>query len=321
MRHALGLDSLTPAQTNQGWADLIWLAQSGEKQEISIADSLWLRAGFPFRQTFLDLNRDYFAAETRDLPVDPGEAAAAVNEWVEKHTAGRITELVTPDAFDEQTILALFNTVHLAVRWKHFDKAATQAEPFRLASGQQVDVPMMHARELEAPVARTSSYDAVALSTDGPVTVWIIVPRGDRTAAALLDGLTAARLESLYDAARPSTGSLALPRFTSEYEARDLVTDLAAMGMPRAFSPAEAQFPGIADVGGERLFISDVVQKTFVDFSEQGVEAAAASGAIMRVTSVPAAAFDIRADRPFLFVLSEKTTRAPLFVGLVRDPR
>jgi serpin B len=93
------------------------------------------------------------------------------------------------------------------------------------------------------------------------------------------------------------------------------------MGMPRAFSPADAQFPGIADVGGERLFISDVVQKTFVDFSEQGVEAAAASGAIMRVTSAPAAAFDIRADRPFLFVLSEKTTRAPLFVGLVRDPR
>jgi serine protease inhibitor len=46
-----------------------------------------------------------------------------------------------------------------------------------------------------------------------------------------------------------------------------------------------------------------------------------ASGAIMRVTSALAATFDIRADRPFLFVLAESATRAPLFMGLVRDPR
>ena len=46
-----------------------------------------------------------------------------------------------------------------------------------------------------------------------------------------------------------------------------------------------------------------------------------ASGAIMRVTSAPAAVFDIRVDRPFLFVLTENATRAPLFMGLVRDPR
>lgn len=44
-------------------------------------------------------------------------------------------------------------------------------------------------------------------------------------------------------------------------------------------------------------------------------------GAIMRVTTALAATFDIRADRPFLFVLAESATRAPLFMGLVRDPR
>ena len=38
----------------------------------------------------------------------------------------------------------------------------------------------------------------------------------------------------------------------------------------------------MADVAPERIFVSDVVQKTFLDFNEQGVEAAAASGAIMR---------------------------------------
>ena len=54
---------------------------------------------------------------------------------------------------------------------------------------------------------------------------------------------------------------------------------------------------------------------------EQGVEAAAASGATVGMTAMPVNQFDIRADRPFLFVLTEKATGAPLFMGLVRDPR
>ncbi len=121
--------------------------------------------------------------------------------------------------------------------------------------------------------------------------------------------------------ARVATGSLALPRFTTTYEAQDLEADLAAMGMPRAFSPNDAEFASIADVGPHRVFISKVVQRTFVEFNEEGVEAAAASGAIMEDTGMPLVEFDIRADRPFLFVLTEKETQAPLFMGLVRDPR
>ena len=320
MRTALGLGELN-GDVNQGWADLITLAQSGKQHQVSIADSLWLRDGVAFRQPFLDTNRDYFAAEMRELPADPDAAAAAINEWVEDHTAGRIKDIVKPEAFNEMTILALFNTLHLKVKWEHFEEDWTRDEPFTLANGEKTDVPMMHAGELEAPVSQTDRYDAVALSTKGPVTVWIVVPKEGVGADKLLGELDARRLEALYRDASVATGSLALPRFTSKYEARDLEADLAAMGMPKAFSPSEAEFAGIADVGPERIFISKVVQKTFVEFNEEGVEAAAASGAIMRTTGMPMVEFDIRADHPFLFVLTEKATQAPLFMGLVRDPR
>jgi len=320
MRTALGLGDL-PGDVNQGWADLITLAQAGRQHEVSIADSLWLRDGIAFRQPFLDTNRDYFAAEMRGLQADPDEAAAAINDWVERHTAGRIKDIVKPEAFHELTILALFNTIHLEVKWEHFEEDWTRDEPFTLASGEKADVPMMHAGELEAPVAQADRYDAVALSTTGPVTVWIVVPKEEVPAEELLDELDARQLEALYRDARVATGSLALPRFTTKYEAKDLEADLTAMGMPRAFSPSEAEFPGIADVGPERIFISKVVQKTFVEFNEEGVEAAAASGAIMETTGMPQVDFDIRADHPFLFLLTEKATQAPLFMGLIRDPR
>ncbi len=320
MRDALALGDLDLESLDQGWADLIWLAQAGEEPEVRIADSLWLRDGVPFRQSFLDTNRDYFDAETHDLPSDPGAAAAAVNDWVERHTAGRIKDIVSPQAFTETTILALFNTVHLKVKWEHFDEDDTGTDVFTLADGGMTDVPMMNARELEAPVLLTDRYDAVALSTDGPVTFWVMVPADGLSAEGLLDELGAAELQTLARDARVATGSLALPRFTTEYEAKDLEATLAAMGMARAFSPAQTEFPGIAGVAPDRIFISEVVQKTFVELNEAGVEAAAASGAIMETTGMPLNEFEIRADRPFLFVLTEKATGAPLFMGLVRDP-
>jgi serine protease inhibitor len=321
MRRVLGLDSMDLAALNQGWADLIWLAQSGEKHEVSIADSLWLRDGFPFRPSFLDTNREYFAAEMRALPTEPAQAADEINSWVEEHTAGRIKDIVTPSSFDAQTILALFNTVHLKVKWEYFDKKNTQPAPFTLASGERVEVPMMSAPDLEAPVAQTADYDAVALKTDGPVTVWVIVPKGSETAESLLKDLDAEQLEALYAKAAHAQGSLELPRFTTKYTADGLKENLAAMGMPRAFSPDEAEFPGIADVAPERIFIQKAVQKTFLDLNEEGVEAAGASGLIVGVTSAPANLFQIRADHPFLLVLTENATKAPLFMGLIRDPR
>lgn len=320
MRRALDLEDLA-GDVNQGWADLITLAQAGKEHEVRVADSLWLRDGVALRQPFLDTNRDYFAAEMRELANDPDEAAAAINDWVEDHTAGRIKDIVQPSSFNDQTILALFNTIHLKAKWEHFEDDGTKDEPFTLAGGEKTDVPMMHAFTLEAPVTRSERYDAVALSTKGPVTVWVAVPKKGVGAEQLLREFDARQLEALYRDARVATGSLALPRFTTTYEAQDLEADLAAMGMPRAFSPNDAEFASIADVGPHRVFISKVVQRTFVEFNEEGVEAAAASGAIMEDTGMPLVEFDIRADRPFLFVLTEKETQAPLFMGLVRDPR
>ena len=54
---------------------------------------------------------------------------------------------------------------------------------------------------------------------------------------------------------------------------------------------------------------------------ESGVEAAAATAGIVGITAEPYAPLTIRADRPFLMVLTEKATSAPLFMALIGDPR
>jgi serpin B len=339
MRGAMAVEGLDQAVVNQGWADLIVTAQSGKRPEVQIANSLWLRDGVPFKRPFLDLNTQYFAAGTLPLPGDPTQAAGQINAWVEEHTAGKITQLFTPQSFTPNSLLALVNTIHLKVRWKHFDKELTQQEPFNLADARTVEVPMMHTH-LETRAASTELCDAVQLSTSGPVDFWVIVPKGNEKPESVLNALgggtgggfsdngtradsvagatDGSGLTDLLASAETAEGDLAMPRLNLSYTAKDLQGDLEAAGMTRAFNPDLAELPGIAEV--DPLYIETIVQKAILEVNEEGVEAAAATGAIVGTTAMPVSGFDVRADRPYLVVLTERHSGATLFMALVRDP-
>ena len=61
----------------------------------------------------------------------------------------------------------------------------------------------------------------------------------------------------------------------------------------------------------EKLFISAVIHKAFVDVNEQGTEAAAATGAVMKLAMAraPEAPVEFRADHPFVFLIRDTHTR------------
>jgi serpin B len=88
--------------------------------------------------------------------------------------------------------------------------------------------------------------------------------------------------------------------------------------MPTAFDPVRADFSGMTDQA--QLYISAVLHQAFIAVDEHGTEAAAATAVVLDTTSLPANQVVLKADRPFLFVLFDVETSAPLFIGRVSDP-
>ena len=90
--------------------------------------------------------------------------------------------------------------------------------------------------------------------------------------------------------------------------------------MTDAFSPMRADFDGIADRDRYDLHISGVFHKTFIDVNEVGTEAAAATGVVIGITSVPPPPPSFCADHPFLFALRDVHSGSLLFLGRLNEP-
>ena len=67
------------------------------------------------------------------------------------------------------------------------------------------------------------------------------------------------------------------------------------------------------------LFLSKVVHKAFVEVNEEGTEAAAATGAIISLTSIRFTP-TFKADHPFLFFIRHNVTKSILFAGRFCSP-
>ena len=109
-----------------------------------------------------------------------------------------------------------------------------------------------------------------------------------------------------------------VPKFkmTSQFS---LASVLKSMGMKDAFS-SDANFSGIN--GKRDLFISAVIHKAYVEVNEEGTEAAAATGVVMRLTSIGPASIPVfRADHPFLFLIRDNLSGGILFIGRVANPK
>jgi serpin B len=136
--------------------------------------------------------------------------------------------------------------------------------------------------------------------------------------SATIDGLERAmnpnKLATWTSECRNQKIMVTIPKFKISSDLR-LNGLLQALGVKDAFNPKRADFSGM-DGRQHWLYLSDVLQKAFIEVDEKGTEAAAASATMMTHSSPPM----FYADHPFVFVLRETATGSILFMGRVANP-
>jgi serine protease inhibitor len=290
--------------------------------ELSVVNDLWPQAGHPVVPEFLAATKDAFDTEVRpqDFSKDPMAARKVINDYVARATRQRITDLLPPDAVGPQTRLVLTNALYLKADWRdQFKGSDTHPGTFHLADGTDTTVPMMHRRGQYA-LAEVNGLQVLRMPyVDGDFAFDIALPAKDKPLAAAETALAPEGVAGWMAAVKVQTVDVTLPRFRVE-GSYSLIDHLRAMGLVQATSASSADFGGI-DGGAGKLFLSEVVHKTFLDVAERGTEAAAATAAGMDAGGKPRPVTSFTADRPFAFALRDLATGLVLFSGRVADPR
>jgi serine protease inhibitor len=314
VRTALRLDGMAEAEINQGYRDLMTLLVGlDSRTEMRIANSIWGDATLPIEPAFTDVSRTFFDAEVSTLDFGSPEALAAINDWVSGKTNGKIPKLLDDLSPDE--VLFLVNAIYFKGKWRSaFDAKDTRDGPFHGADGRNRAARLMWQME-DLRYDETEDYQAVdLLYGNGAFAMTVLLPKAGRTPAAVLAGLNQESWAALAGRFAETEVTLTFPRFRLEY-GRRLNDDLGALGMGIAFG-GNADFYRIADVRPERLYITRVDQKTFVEVNEEGTEAAAATGVGVGPTS-GSEPLEMKVDRPFVFAIRERLSGAVVFLGVM----
>ncbi|MGA5305631.1 serpin family protein [Nucisporomicrobium flavum] len=285
---------------------------------LTIANALWTRLGLGLQPSFADTLAGYYGAAPHpvDFRGDTEAARQEINTWASERTNAKIPELLQPGSVGAETTLVLTNTIYLKAPWTYpFSATGTAAAPFTRDDGRVVDVPLMRGPFDRMGYLEGDGWRAVDVPfADGALAMAVVLPTAPGL-AAVEARLDEAWLGALLRGFRFQDVRLRLPKWTFRLPAQ-LGGTLSALGMPTAFSDA-ADFTGMSTEPA--LKIDDVVHETFIGVDEKGAEAASASAVIIRPPSVPSGP-DFFVDRPFLYVIHDRSSGVPLFIGRVQDP-
>jgi serpin B len=311
----LGFTPQTDEEINQSYKSLAeLLVNIDPKVTFTLANSIWYARQFQLQAPFVQNNQTYFNATVEPLNFDSPEAKTKMNDWVKAQTKGKITDIVQEVRPDH--VMFLINAIYFKGTWTYpFDKKLTKQEPFYKADGTSTPVDFMTLNKGKYLYYQDADQQVIDLPySNRQYSMTILVPKENRTIHDITNNLTNTQLNA-WLANADSTGlELHLPKFKLEYK-KELRETLTQLGMGEAFSNQANFNRMLADNG--QLAISEVMHKTFLEVNEEGTEAAAATSVGIVVTSLPPS---IRVDRPFVFLIREKSSNAILFIGQLMNP-
>ena len=297
--------------------------QVGSAIKLESANRMYIDNQYSLNSLYEFKSNEYLSSkpEKVDFAQNPDVARGQINHWVESKTNQKIKDFLPLGSVGANTKIVLVNAIYFKGKWlSQFDASATnETGEFFQASGESIEAPMMY---LQADL-RSVTYqnvDIVKLPYEGGrLSMYILKPSDGYDLSTAQDLLTQ-KLEFDEILDEKVMTELYLPKFKieSSYELRGTLQN---MGLSLIFDASNADLTGLNVNPEEKsLHVDKVMQKAFIEVNEEGTEAAAATGILMKTASVRIPQKSVIINRPFLFFIRDHQTGLNLFSGRIMYP-
>ena len=296
------------------------LPKVDDKVTLNIANAIFLNKDWTLKQQFTQDMQTYYDAKAEALDFESSETLDHINGWCNEKTNGMIPTIL--DEIDPLIMSYLLNAIYFKADWaSKFDPQNTKDETFTTENGNSsTKIPMMHQNVL-IKYMKNNTYSAIEMPYgNGLWNMVVMMPEEGKNTDDIINHLKMFGVyPMLYDdidgsldtwVFGPYEVDLKLPRFETE-ASTDLKPVMSALGMPTAFILDLAEFPDFCNMP---TFIGLMKQVAKINVNEEGTEAAAVTVIGAETSGMPGTA-DFHATRPFIYIISERSTGIIFFIG------
>ncbi len=323
INEVLGGDVGSPEVINNFCSKMFYATKLLDKKtKVNIANNIYVNqtTGYQLLFDFVWKADGFYNAEPETRDFFDGKTRDVINQWASDQTEGLIKEPLKEDEFDPTVISYLLNALYFKSEWTTpFDLMPTQKMYF---DGEKATADMMF-QNGPYQYAKSEVCQSIKLPYgNGSFLMTVFLPNKGKSIDDVIDfmGYKGGDEQKNWDPMYYElyNVSLALPRFETDTDQR-LEQIMADLGMPRAFNPSEAQFDKFAvneQQPDASFYIDFMKQVAKIKVNESGTEAAAVTIIGGKNGGEPDLKFvEFIADRPFLYVISERSTETILFMG------
>lgn len=314
MKETLGFNAASLEEMNKYYQKLTTeLLDLDNTTRLGIANSIWIKEGFKVYDTFTDVNRKMYDAQVENLDFASPTAPDVINAWCAEKTNNCITEVIKKIPSDARVYL--LNALYFKGIWTgKFDKADTREEEFTNMDNNIAKVPMMNQMGNFGFTSNESFSIAEFPYGNEAFSMVVLLPAENKTLEESLGGLTYDKWKVWDKQLNKCCLEVKFPRFELKYN-KNLIEDMSSMGIKDAFVEAKADFSAMSAAD---LFIGLLKQYTYIKVDEEGTEAAAVTvGGMLETAEGPGSGVQFHINRPFAFMIKEKSTGTILFMGKI----
>jgi len=305
-------------------------------KNLSLANGLFIREIYSeyIITKYIDTLKEKYDAE---VIIDPFTDAKNANQWIEDKTLGIIKNVLSDEIVQNpDNGMIIINALAIDMEWaRPFLTEETYGEIFYLDNGEKMTATMMFNKEIKSQnIAYYIDDDITSVVMDlkeykgNQFEFMAIMPK--ENLSAYVENVTVEQINEIDKNLKLSIDeydgiNLRIPKFKFDYELK-LKEDLDNLGIKNAFDKETADFSKMVDLVklDSNVFVSEAIHKADIEFSEKGVKAAAVTvfvmGGFAMGMQAPKRPLEVKIDKPFMFVIREKSTKDIWFAGTVYKP-
>lgn len=284
------------------------------------ANSLWLKDDerISFKNEFLQTDVNYLGAEIYKADFD-FSTVGDINGWVKSRTDGMIDRAI--NKINPNDVLYLINALAFDSEWeKGYGKSDVREGIFTSENGEEQTAEMMYSEE-SVYLEDENAVGFIKNYKGGKYAFAALLPKEGMTVDEYASSLSAESLKELLDNFEYHTVAAALPKFKYDCDF-SLKDTLKSLGISRAFERLTSDFSKMAEMNDPdyKLYLNDVIQKTFIDVNEKGTRAGSVTYFNIGCTSAaPAEEKRVILDRPFVYLIIDNENHLPVFIGTLKN--